>query len=98
MLEPWTRPPPSDEARTKRGLFFGVRAYARLVVSAAVIVGATAVSPAAAAASTVGSIAPEIVRGLGTLPAAAIVVASPLTSDHPSPRGDELSVRIAQLV
>ncbi|MDB4943029.1 MAG: hypothetical protein JWP97_2563 [Labilithrix sp.] len=40
----------------------------------------------------------EIAAGLGAVPPGALVVASPLTSDIPAPRADELAVRIAAQV
>ncbi len=40
-------------------------------------------------------IATEIVRGLGQVPAGALVAASAVASDVPAPKGDELAVRVA---
>ena len=95
MLEPRTRPQGSDD-RTVRGLR---RAAKVLVLSLALVLASASAAPrSAAAASALGAIAPEIVKGLGPLPAAAVIVASPLVTDQTAPKGDDLSVRIAQLV
>jgi hypothetical protein len=40
----------------------------------------------------------EIAHGMGSVPAGTIVVASPITSDIPAPKADELAVRIAAQV
>lgn len=61
---------------------------------------APAQAPASAQAapakqSAITHLATEIAQGLGQVPAAAVVVASPIASDVPAPKGDELSVRIA---
>jgi hypothetical protein len=50
------------------------------------------------AASALAAIAPEIARGLGPVPAHSVVVVSPLVSDMPAPRGDELVVRLGSLI
>ncbi len=59
---------------------------------------AIARAPSAAAASALQTIAPEVVKGLGALPASPIVVASSLATDQPAPKGDELAVRVAHLI
>jgi hypothetical protein len=56
------------------------------------------VAAPARAASALGGIAPELVKGLGAVPPQVVVVASPLVTDQPAPKGDELAVRVAQLV
>ena len=43
-------------------------------------------------------ISAEIAQGIGQVPAGAIVVASPVASDIPAPKADELAVRIAAQV
>ncbi len=45
--------------------------------------------------SAIGHLASEIAQALGQVPAGAVVVASPVASDVPAPKGDELAVRIA---
>lgn len=55
-------------------------------------------SPSASAASALAAVAEELARGLGSAPAGSLVVASPLTSDVPVTRGEELSLRIASVV
>jgi hypothetical protein len=49
-------------------------------------------------ASAIVNLAAEIAQGLGPVPAGALVAVSPLTSDVPSPKGDELAVRVAAQV
>lgn len=68
--------------------------------AAAFVIAIAVLAPSRAEASCVGNVTTQIAAGLGTVPAGAIVVASPLDSDvPPSPnRGDELSLRVAQLV
>jgi hypothetical protein len=56
-----------------------------------------ATSPARAAGA-VDAVAQEAAQGLGTTPAAVVVVAAPLTTDQPAPRADDLALRIAALV
>jgi hypothetical protein len=72
-------------------LYTGLRA---VLVAAAV---ATSATPARAA-SALAAVAPEIARGLGSVPANSVVVVSPLVSEVAAPRGDELAVRLASLV
>lgn len=50
------------------------------------------------AAGAVDAVAQESAQGLGQTPAAVVVVAAPLVSDQPAPRGDDLALRIAALV
>lgn len=45
--------------------------------------------------SAIGHLASELAQALGQVPAGAVVVASPIASDIPAPKADELSVRIA---
>jgi hypothetical protein len=52
----------------------------------------------AVASSALATLAPAVARDIGSVPATTIVVPSPLTSDVPAPRGDELAGRIASLV
>lgn len=48
--------------------------------------------------SAIGHLASEIAQALGQVPAGAVVVASPLASDVPAPKADELAIRIATQV
>src|SRR5262249_40418575 len=52
----------------------------------------------ARASSALATIAPEIAKGLKESASAPVVVASPLTSDVPAPKGEDLAMRVAQLV
>ncbi|HVH40890.1 MAG TPA: hypothetical protein VM925_01060 [Labilithrix sp.] len=54
-------------------------------------------APAAppARASAIVHIATEVAQALGQVPAGALVAVSPIASDIPAPKGDELAVRIA---
>jgi hypothetical protein len=47
------------------------------------------------AASALATITPELAKALGAVPAGAVVVAAPLTSDQPAVKGDELATRLA---
>jgi hypothetical protein len=49
-------------------------------------------------AGALTTVAPVIAHDVGVVPANAIVVASPVSSDVAAPRGDELAARIAMLV
>jgi hypothetical protein len=53
---------------------------------------------AAHAAGAVDVVAQEAAQGLGQTPASSVVVAAPLVSDQPAPRGEDLALRIAALV
>jgi len=55
-------------------------------------------SQTATAAGAVDVVAAESAQALGQTPSASVVVAAPLVSDQPAPRGEELSLRIAALV
>ncbi len=55
-------------------------------------------SARAEGASALAAIVPQVASGLGAVPAGAMVVAAPLASDVPAPKGDELVQRIAALV
>jgi len=50
------------------------------------------------AAGAVEVVAQEAAQGISQTPAASIVVAAPLVSDQPAPRGDDLALRVAALV
>jgi hypothetical protein len=52
----------------------------------------------AVAAGAVDSVAQEVTQSLGQTPGAPVVVAAPLVSDVPAPKGDDLAVRVAALV
>jgi len=49
-------------------------------------------------AGAVETVAQELTQSLGNVPGAAVVVAAPVTSDQPAPKGDELALRVAALV
>jgi hypothetical protein len=51
--------------------------------------------PTPAKQAAIGHLASEVAQALGQVPAGAVVVASPIASDTPTPKGDELAVRIA---
>jgi hypothetical protein len=55
-------------------------------------------SSRADAAGALETLAPEIARAMGAVPARTVVVASPLTSDLPAPKGDELAMRLGALI
>ncbi len=90
MLEPRTRTQGSS-GRTARAMW-------RVAGALGVSFAGLAMPRPASASSALGAVAPEIVKGLGALPPSAVVVASPLVTDQTAPKGDELSVRVAQLV
>jgi hypothetical protein len=50
------------------------------------------------AAGALDVVAQEATQSLGQAPPASVVVAAPLTSDQPAPRGDELALRTAALI
>ena len=50
------------------------------------------------AAGAVDTVSQDAAQGLGATPAAVVVVAAPLVTDTPAPRGDEMTLRIAALV
>jgi hypothetical protein len=52
-------------------------------------------TPPPAHASAIVHIATEVVQGLGQVPPGALVAVSPLVSDVPAPKGDELAIRVA---
>ena len=52
----------------------------------------------AQAAGAVDVVAQEAAQGLGQTPTSSVVVAAPIASDQPAPRGEELALRIAALV
>jgi hypothetical protein len=62
------------------------------------VVAALLVAPGARAAGAVDAVAQDATQGLGQTPAAVLVVAAPLATDQPAPRGDEMALRIAALV
>ena len=78
--------------RTVRGVIEGSRLGSLGVVAALLL------APIAIAAGAVDAVAQEAAQGLGQTPAAVLVVAAPLVSDRPAPRGDEMALRIAALV
>jgi hypothetical protein len=58
----------------------------------------TAAAPPHAQQSAIVHIASEITRGLGSIPSGVLVAVSPLVSDSPAPKGDELAVRVASQI
>ena len=67
--------------------------------SVALLVALLAAWPLPArSAGALGTIAPEVVRTLGTVPSAVVVVAGPLTADQPVAKGDELAARLAAII
>jgi hypothetical protein len=52
----------------------------------------------AGAAGAVDTVAQEAAQAIGPTPSSSIVVAAPLVSDQPAPRGEELALRVAALV
>src|SRR5262249_46944587 len=67
----------------------------KLLVRAVLLGGALSVP--ARASSALATLAPEVARGLKGANAP-VVVASPLASDVPAPRGEDLAMRVAQLL
>jgi hypothetical protein len=55
-------------------------------------------SRVAGAAGAVEAVAQEAAQALGPTPSSSLVVAAPLLSDQPAPRGEDLALRIAALV
>lgn len=49
-------------------------------------------------ASAITTITQEVAKGLGTLPAGSLVVASPIASDVPATKTDEIALRIANIL
>jgi hypothetical protein len=62
------------------------------------VVAALLIAPVASAAGAVDTVAQEAAQGLAQTPAAVVVVAAPLVTDQPAPRGDEMALKIAALV
>jgi hypothetical protein len=63
-----------------------------------VTLGLVTWSSAALASGSLSAVAPSVARDLGAVPPNTLVVASPLTSDVPAPRGEELADKVAMLV
>ncbi|MEO6417776.1 MAG: hypothetical protein ABIP39_00115 [Polyangiaceae bacterium] len=63
-----------------------------------VVATALLLASSADAAGALETLAPELARSLGTVPAGTVVVVSPLASDLPAPKGDELAVRLGALI
>jgi hypothetical protein len=55
-------------------------------------------SPPAWAAGSIDAVVQDASQALGQTPAAVVVVAAPLVSDTPAPRGDDMALRLAALV
>src|SRR6185312_11313499 len=73
------------------------RAMRRARFSLAVAACLASAGPAWAAGS-VDTVASSAAGALGATPGASVVVAAPLVSDQPAPRGDDLALRVAALV
>jgi hypothetical protein len=71
----------------------GLRRIAALATYWALLLGA----PPASAASAIETVVKEVAAALRSSPAS-VVVAGPLVSDQPSPRGDDLALRMAALL
>lgn len=71
---------------------------ARSLFALAAAAATTALPARALAGGALDAVAQEASQTLGQTPAAAVVVAAPLTSDGPAPRAEELAVRLAALV
>ncbi len=69
----------------------------RWALALVVVVPLILSSRAAFAMGALESLARDAAAGLGAVPQAAIVVAAPLVSDQPAPKGDEIATRIAAL-
>lgn len=70
----------------------------RRLVGSLGVVAVLLIAPRASAAGAVDAVAQEAAQGLAQTPAAVVVVAAPLTTDQPAPRGDEMALKIAALV
>lgn len=68
------------------------------VVAALVAASALAMASESRAAGSVDSLAAEATKGLGAVSPTVVVVAVPLVTDQPAPKGDELALRVAALV
>src|SRR5579883_1148086 len=55
-------------------------------------------STSVSAGGAIDTVAQEVTQALGQAPSAVVVVAAPLVSDVPAPKGDELAARVAALV
>src|SRR4051812_8767800 len=55
-------------------------------------------APSARAAGALEAVAAQGAKGIGAQRGAAMVVSAPLVSDTAAPKGEELAVRLAQLV
>jgi hypothetical protein len=75
-----------------RGKLSRVRFVLRAALAAALV------SVPARGASALATVAPEVAKGLKGSATAPVVVASPLVSDIPAPKGEDLAMRVAQLV
>ncbi len=71
------------------------KAPAKPAASAAAPSAAAPAAPAPGHHSAILHVAIEIAQGLGQIPPGALVAVSPLTSDVPAPKGDELAARVA---
>lgn len=68
------------------------------VAGALIVVAGVLASREASAASAIAQVAAEVAKGLGAVPAGSLVVASPMTSDVPMTKGDEVALRVANVV
>lgn len=70
----------------------------RVLVSAALCAALSLSSVAAQAGGAIDTVASRAVASLGPVPQAMFVVAAPLVSDQPAPKGDELALRVASVL
>jgi hypothetical protein len=54
--------------------------------------------PSAQAASAITNVTLEVAKGLGSIPPGSLVVASPIASDVPATKADEIALRIASVL
>ena len=73
-------------------------ADARMMRRCAVFLLAFSFEGSADAASAITNVTQEVAKGLGSIPAGSLVVASPLTSDVAATKGDEIALRIASVL
>lgn len=93
---PWAASPRAGQGRREpRRWRARAPAGGRLLV---VVVAALLAAPSAFAAGAIDAVAQDAAQGLGQTPAAVVIVAAPLATDQPAPRGDDLALRIAALV
>lgn len=68
------------------------------LIAAAVLSSSSAYAAERAPTGAVETLAQQAVAALGAVPKTVVVVAAPIASDEPAPKGDELALRIAALM